>query len=108
MGVGSLRERTAVSSKFFPLTLLHSERPKLHRVLGHSECKRVKSRPFLEDFCWPLKQTGSQKLSSFVKMAEKYEGKPIHLNKIQLVYAIPLHSVQCSKLYLLMYDHDWP
>ena len=24
-----------------PLTLLHSERPKLHGVFGRSECKRV-------------------------------------------------------------------
>ena len=50
-------------SKFFPLTLLHSEQPKLHSF-GHSECNRVKSRPLLKGFFLSGSQTRSQECCS--------------------------------------------
>ena len=33
-------------SKFFPLTLLHSERPKLYTIFGLTGCNGVKGRPY--------------------------------------------------------------
>ena len=58
-------------SRFLPITLLHSERPKLH-TLGLSECNRVKKgHNFERSLSSREANRKSQKLFPFVKMEEK-------------------------------------
>ena len=106
---------TGSGSIFFPLTLLHSERPKLYTILafqsarglieckakivynfGLSECKRVKSRSYFRGtllHCKAIRK--SQKLSSSEKMTSEYLEAPKHL---KAVYFIILSVFICYSL----------
>ena len=48
-------------SKFYPLTLLHSKLPKLHRVLAVLRAIGLREDPILEKFVHQGKQTGNYK-----------------------------------------------
>ena len=52
---------TEFACKVFPLTLLHSERPKLHTILAFLSAIGLRQDPFWKDFVTKGKQTGSHK-----------------------------------------------
>ena len=68
----------ALKSKFFHLTLLHSERPKLHTILAALSALGLNLRldPTLEGLYSPEKQTGSHvncsPLQKWQKIIEMY------------------------------------
>ena len=68
--------------KFFPLTLLHSEWPKLHRVLAFLTAIGLNDNPLpIFKFHFMGKQMSSQKLFAFVKITENKEVYHSHLKE---------------------------
>ena len=62
LSVGSALERICSSrSKFYPLTLLHSELPKCYRVLAILSAIGLRADPISEGLHQPRKQCGSDK-----------------------------------------------
>ena len=84
-------------SKFFHLTLLHSERPKLYTILAFLSAIGLRVDPILKGLrCFTKASRKSQKLFPLVKKIENHLGVLIHIEIIMYLYMLVISSKKGS------------